>query len=313
MKSTLKSLNLNKLKSYVRYINPYFKYVAFSTTTNTDSVDFGYKEVEREEKESMVKEVFNRVATRYDLMNDVMSVGVHRLWKDELINMIGFESASKTDPNWIPRHLDVAGGTGDIAFRVLKELNKSYPQLIHLNKNTNANELPDADRQVVVCDINAEMLSVGRDRARKTFNSDVLPLIGFVEGNAEKLDQFPDKSFDVYTIAFGLRNVTNKDAALKEAFRVLKPGGRLLIMEFSHVNNPLLKEIYDSYSMNVIPRLGQVFADDADSYQYLVESIRRFPNQEDLMTMMRSSGFGAVSYRDFTFGVVAVHSGFKLP
>jgi ubiquinone/menaquinone biosynthesis methyltransferase len=169
----------------------------------------------------------------------------------------------------------------------------------------------DDERQVVVCDINPDMLSVGRGRVASAVGTTTSKLIGFVEGNAEKLP-FRDQSFDLYTIAFGLRNVTNKDVALKEAYRVLKPGGRIMIMEFSSLKNPMLQQMYDGYSFNVIPKIGELVANDRESYQYLVESIRKFPKQEELLGMVRSAGFGCASYRNLTFGVVAVHSGFKL-
>ena len=264
-----------------------------------------------EEKESLVKQVFSSVASKYDVMNDLMSMGAHRLWKDELIRMIGYDAASKAEPDLIPRHLDVAGGTGDIAFRSAIELTKCYQSTVKSMTSTQVDTLLDDERQVVVCDINPDMLSVGRGRVVSAVGINTSKLIGFVEGNAERLP-FEDNSFDLYTIAFGLRNVTNKDVALKEAYRVLKPGGRIMIMEFSSLNNPMLQQMYDGYSFNVIPKIGELVANDRESYQYLVESIRKFPKQEELLGMVRAAGFGCASYRNLTFGVVAVHSGFKI-
>jgi len=227
--------------------------------------------------------------------------------------MIGYDTASKAEPDLVPRHLDVAGGTGDVAFRSAMALAKSYRSAVKgiSDSIADASSVADHDRQVVVCDINGDMLRVGRGRVEKAVGVDASKLIGFVEGNAEKLP-FPDNSFDLYTIAFGLRNVTNKDVALREAFRVLKTGGRVMIMEFSAVTNPLLQQVYDQYSFNVIPAIGEVVASDRGSYQYLVESIRKFPKQDELLGMVRAAGFGCASYRNMTFGVVAVHSGFKL-
>jgi ubiquinone/menaquinone biosynthesis methyltransferase len=298
----------------------------YTSTTNVKT-DFGFKDVDKEAKENMVREVFDKVADRYDLMNDVMSAGVHRLWKDELVSMIGLRAAAKVNPEWIPRHLDVAGGTGDVAFRVLKEMDANYPNLFSTgsslsSSSSKANEATnlesesesesDIKKTVVICDINTEMLKVGRQRAESQLGPILSSHVGFVEGNAEHLTQFQDNSFDTYTIAFGLRNVTNKDAALKEAYRVLRPGGRLIVMEFSKLSNPMLQKAYDVYSHEVIPRLGEAVAGDSESYRYLVESIRRFPDQDTLLGMLRDAGFKAASYTNFTFGVVAVHSGYKI-
>eukprot|EP00596_Hydrurales_sp_CCMP1899_P004487 CAMPEP_0119034190 /NCGR_PEP_ID=MMETSP1177-20130426/1210_1 /TAXON_ID=2985 /ORGANISM="Ochromonas sp, Strain CCMP1899" /LENGTH=256 /DNA_ID=CAMNT_0006991465 /DNA_START=229 /DNA_END=999 /DNA_ORIENTATION=+ len=256
----------------------------------------------------MVKDVFTKVAFKYDVMNDLMSVGAHRLWKDELISMMGMGAAARCNDGKVHRHLDVAGGTGDVAFRVVEAMYKAYGH--ESMNNTGRGNIPDEEKQVVVFDINPEMLEVGRLRAPRQLpnKSDI---VGFVEGNAEALP-FPDNSFDVYTIAFGLRNVTNRDVALKEAYRVLNKGGRLMILEFSHVENPLLRQIYDTYSLNVIPRIGGIVSNDSESYQYLVESIRRFPLQDDLLMMVKESGFRCASYTNMSFGVVAIHTGFKL-
>lgn len=277
---------------------------------SSNKTDFGFKDVDAGEKERLVREVFSSVASKYDVMNDLMSFGVHRIWKDEFVNMIGLGASAKIDPNYLPRHLDVAGGTGDIAFRSVTTMGKVYRPLIQ--SKIAANEFSELkNRPVVVCDINPEMLAVGKSRAVAQVGSDNAKLMDFVEGNAEKLP-FEDESFDLYTIAFGLRNVTNKDVAIKEAHRVLKKGGRMMILEFSHLQNPLMKQVYDKFSFEVIPKIGKVVTNDEASYQYLVESIRRFPKQDDLLNMMRQQGFSCCSYVNFTFGVVAVHTGFKL-
>jgi demethylmenaquinone methyltransferase/2-methoxy-6-polyprenyl-1,4-benzoquinol methylase len=240
---------------------------------------FGFKEVDKSEKESLVRGVFSNVAPKYDIMNDVMSLGIHRLWKDKFIKMLNPVKGSKL--------LDVAGGTGDIAFRFLK--------------NTH-------DGQVTVCDINPEMLEEGRKNA---IDKNILSGIEFICGNAEKLP-FDDSSYDYYTIAFGIRNVTNIPAALAEAHRVLKPGGRFMCLEFSHVQNPILAGLYDFYSFKVIPQMGKIVAGDKDSYQYLVESIRKFPRQEKFLQMIEDAGFSQVKYTNLSGGSVAIHSGWKV-
>jgi 2-methoxy-6-polyprenyl-1,4-benzoquinol methylase len=279
---------------------------------SSSNVDFGYKEVPANEKENMVHEIFTKVAAKYDVMNDCMSLGMHRIWKDHFVNMIGIPAAAAVDNQRIPRHLDVAGGTGDISFRVLEQYARSYNQQVQaLLENPTTDTIAHADRQIVVCDINADMLKVGQKRAPTSVGLKKSKLLGFVEGNAECLP-FPDESFDVYTIAFGLRNVTDKEKALRDAFRVLKNGGRLMILEFSHLPNSSLQYLYDQYSFNVIPQMGKLIANDAESYQYLVESIRRFPKQEQLKDMLSSAGFSGSTYQDLQFGIVSVHSGFKL-
>lgn len=272
------------------------------------TADFGFKDVNSTEKEKMVKEVFSRVANKYDVMNDFMSAGAHRLWKDEFVKEIGVKAIARCSSESMPRHLDVAGGTGDIAFRVINSFVEAYGEKTDLLSKTNS--IPEDQRQVVVCDINPDMLSVGKQRAPGVLGDLKSNMIGFVEGNAEKLP-FLDQSFDVYTIAFGLRNVTDKDAALREAYRVLKFGGRLLILEFSHLNNPLMQTMYDHYSFNIIPKLGDLVANDSESYRYLVESIRRFPKQEELKIMLENAKFDFCSYRNLSYGIVAIHSGFK--
>lgn len=249
-----------------------------------DETHFGYQTIPESEKEGRVKEVFERVANTYDVMNDAMSLGVHRLWKDH------FVKSAAPSPNF--KCLDVAGGTGDIAFK-----------LHNYMKNVNR----DCEK-IVVCDINAEMLRVGQERAEEAGNTEHFI---WKEGNAEQLE-FPDESFDLYTIAYGIRNCTHIDKVLQEAHRVLKPGGRFMCLEFSEVSNPLISQIYDRYSHDLIPVMGQVVAGDFESYQYLVESIRKFPNQETFAQMIAEAGFEVVDYENLTFGVSAIHSGYKL-
>ncbi len=246
---------------------------------NPESQWFGRKSVNPQEKTRMVLDVFDSVASRYDLMNDLMSGGVHRLWKDALIR--------KIRPTANLSYLDVAGGTGDIAFRIAKKAG--------------------AKAHITVSDINASMLEVGKARA---INQGFIKGFNWVEANAEALP-FEDNSFDVYTISFGLRNVTHIDTALKEACRVLKPGGRFFCMEFSHLDNEVLQKLYDLYSFNVIPKLGKYVTGDEESYQYLVESIRAFPSQEDLCARLLDAGFGRAIVEPLTFGVVAIHQGWK--
>ncbi|KAK9501191.1 hypothetical protein O3M35_002264 [Rhynocoris fuscipes] len=254
-----------------------------SVRNKSEYTHFGNETVSEEEKGKRVHEVFQKVANNYDLMNDLMSGGMHRYWKDEFI-----ERLSPSDGTEL---LDVAGGTGDIAFRFLRYLKNG-----------------GQSGRVTVCDINKEMLRVGEERAKKLgFEKD----IEWIEGDAEKLP-FASESYSAYTIAFGIRNVTRIQNALLEARRVLKRGGRFLCLEFSHVDNPVLRQVYDQYSFQVIPVLGQVVAGDWKSYQYLVESIRKFPNQEEFSDMIKKAGFQEVTYENLTFGVVAIHSAFKL-
>jgi len=244
-----------------------------------DSASFGYREVPRAEKATLVRRVFDSVARSYDVMNDLMSLGIHRLWKATLIDMVAPRAGQAL--------LDVAGGTGDVAFRL-------------------AARAPGAS--VTVCDINAEMVTVGRDRG---IDNGKVDGIDWTVGDAEKLP-FADASFDAYTIAFGLRNVTDIDAALREARRVLKPGGKFFCLEFSRVTAPLLARIYDGYSFTVLPALGGLVANDRESYRYLAESIRRFPPQDELVTRMGAAGLQRARYRNLNAGIVAIHSGWRL-
>lgn len=249
------------------------------TETDTPTTHFGFQDVPEAEKAGMVHGVFTRVANRYDIMNDVMSAGVHRLWKDAMMDWLA--------PRPGQRLLDVAGGTGDIAFRFLKRA-------------------PGATATVL--DLTEPMLTEGQKRAEAENMADRLT---WVVGDAMALP-FPDNAFDVYTISFGIRNVTRIADALAEAYRVLKPGGRLMVLEFSQLPNPALQWAYDRYSFNVIPLMGQIVAKDRDSYQYLVESIRRFPDQDSFAAMIRAAGFSLVKYRNLTMGVAALHSGWKI-
>ena len=244
---------------------------------------FGFSNVEKGEKQPLVNEVFHSVAGRYDLMNDLMSAGMHRLWKDAMVSSVAPPSGER---NW--KSLDVAGGTGDIAFRLVERGGRN----VH----------------TTVFDINSSMLEVGEARAAKLGLSDKLT---FVEGNAETLP-FEDNSFDAYTIAFGIRNVPLMEKAIGEAFRVLKYGGKFVCLEFSEVDVPMLDRFYEQWSMHAIPRIGKAVTGDGDSYQYLVESIAKFPNQEKFAEAIRGQGFENVSWRNFTGGIVAMHSGWKL-
>lgn len=241
--------------------------------------DFGFQRIPESEKASRVHSVFSSVAGRYDLMNDLMSAGIHRLWKDAMIDWLA--------PRPGLRLLDVAGGTGDIAFRVLDRVKGAA--------------------QVTVCDLTEAMLAEGRRRAAER----ALAGLDWVAGDAMRLP-FADRSFDAYTIAFGIRNVTRIEAALAEAYRVLRPGGRFLCLEFSAVSVPALQWLYDRYSFNVIPRMGGAVTGDSESYQYLVESIRKFPDQEHFGDMIRDAGFSRVQYRNMTLGVAALHSGWRI-
>ncbi len=244
---------------------------------------FGFRTVGIDEKQPLVDEVFHKVARRYDLMNDLMSGGLHRVWKDVMVTMLNPPRDERPF-----RLVDVAGGTGDIAFRVV--------------------EAAGTGTTVTVCDINPEMLEVGAERARKRGLDDI---ITFVTGNAESLP-LPDRSFDACTIAFGIRNVPRIDAALGEFYRVLRPGSRFLCLEFSAVDVPGLGALYDLYSFNVIPALGRAVVGDAESYRYLVESIRRFPKPQAFADMITAAGFRRVGYRLLTGGIVALHSGWRL-
>jgi demethylmenaquinone methyltransferase / 2-methoxy-6-polyprenyl-1,4-benzoquinol methylase len=244
-----------------------------------ETTHFGYKDVEKEEKAGMVADVFHSVASRYDLMNDLMSGGIHRLWKRFTIELSAVRKGHSV--------LDIAGGTGDLAAQFAN--------------------IVGSEGRVVLADINESMLRVGRDKLLDTGNASN---IEFVQADAQYLP-FPDESFDCITIAFGLRNVTDKDLALRSMLRVLKPGGRLLVLEFSKPTSSVLSKVYDAYSFNIIPRIGKLITDDSDSYQYLAESIRMHPDQDTLKDMMEDAGFCQCEYHNMTGGVVALHKGIK--
>ena len=253
-----------------------------------DRAAFGFRSVPAGDKQALVDDVFHSVARRYDVMNDLMSGGLHRLWKSAMVSALNpprAKGGKGAGRRW--RLLDMAGGTGDIALRVA--------------------ERSGGRAEIVVGDINRSMLEVGRERARARD----LAGIEFREANAESLP-FPDGHFDAYSIAFGIRNVPRIEAALAEAHRVLKHGGHFLCLEFSEVDVPMLDRIYEAYSFNVIPGLGRVVTGDAESYRYLVESIRTFPNQERFADMIRAAGFGRVSYRNLSGGIAALHSAWKI-
>ncbi|XP_057687375.1 2-methoxy-6-polyprenyl-1,4-benzoquinol methylase, mitochondrial [Corythoichthys intestinalis] len=276
---------------------------SLSDRTGEKNTHFGFETVPEAEKAKKVYKVFENVAQKYDVMNDAMSLGIHRLWKDALLHVIHPQPGACL--------LDVAGGTGDIALRFLDYVDSQKERQAH----TPARQPLSGDdkggvqtSRAVVCDINREMLKVGKEKAR---HRSVSANLSWVVGDAEELP-FDDQQFDIYTVAFGIRNVTRIELALQEAHRVLKPGGRFVCLEFSKVTHPLLASLYDAYSFQVIPVLGEVIAGDWKSYQYLVESIRKFPAQEEFKDMMEDAGLCCVRYHNLTGGVVALHSGFKL-
>ena len=244
-----------------------------------NTTHFGFETILEKDKSEKVQGVFSSVASKYDVMNDVMSLGIHRVWKDAMMDWLA--------PSRGQALLDVAGGTGDISFRFLK-------RAIGVN--------------ATVLDLTESMLAEGRKRAE---NVGISGQLKWVVGDAMALP-FEDDSFDVYTISFGIRNVTDPQKALSEAYRVLKPGGRIMVLEFSHIPNDLLQWFYDKYSFNVIPRLGQIIASDRSSYQYLVESIRKFPKQEPFIKLVNAAGFENTKFRNLTMGVACLHSGWKI-
>ncbi len=246
---------------------------------NANSTHFGYQTVRSEQKQGLVADVFHSVAAKYDIMNDLMSAGIHRVWKRFTIELSGVRPGNQV--------LDIAGGTGDLAAKFSK--------------------LVGPEGRVVLADINESMLKVGRD---KLTDSGIVANIEYAQANAEALP-FPDNSFDCITIAFGLRNVTDKDKALRSMLRVLKPGGRLLVLEFSTPHNELLSKAYDSYSFNILPKIGKLITNDEESYRYLAESIRMHPNQQTLKGMMEEAGFARCEFHNMTGGIVAVHKGLK--
>ena len=244
-----------------------------------NTTHFGFETILEKDKAEKVQGVFSSVASKYDVMNDFMSLGIHRFWKDAMMDWLA--------PRGGQLLLDVAGGTGDISFRFLKRARNAH---------------------ATVLDLTEPMLAEGRKRAA---TAGISGQLDWVVGDAMALP-FEDQTFDVYTISFGIRNVTNQKKALAEAYRVLKPGGRIMVLEFSHIPNDLLQWCYDKYSFNVIPRLGQIIARDRSSYQYLVESIRNFPNQEKFLNLVNEAGFENTKYRNLTMGVACLHSGWKI-
>lgn len=245
----------------------------------TQKTHFGFKTVDEDAKAGMVHGVFTNVASKYDVMNDAMSMGVHRIWKDAMMDWLAPRKGMKL--------LDVAGGTGDISFRFLKRAGGGH---------------------ATVFDMTQSMLDEGRKRAEA---ESMQGSLDWICGDAMALP-FEDNSFDAYTISFGIRNVTRIQDAINEAYRVLKPGGRFMVLEFSTIPNPAMQWAYDRYSFNVIPPLGQLIANDRDSYQYLVESIRKFPKQDQFAQMIRDGGFSQVKYRNLSLGIAALHSGWKI-
>ncbi|ATZ56303.1 Bccoq5 [Botrytis cinerea B05.10] len=291
--------------STIRQADPSSTQTSSAGASNSDNgrtTHFGYQTVPEAEKEARVAGVFSNVAASYDTMNDFMSLGIHRLWKDHFVRSInpGFtpptSSTSTSSPQgW--KMLDIAGGTGDIAFRLLDHA-------------TNINKSPSSS--ITISDINPEMLAEGRKRSLQTSYAHS-PRLNFLLANAESLPMVPSNSLDLYTVAFGIRNFTNKDAALREAHRVLKPGGLFACLEFSDVTNPLFNAIYKQWSFSAIPLIGQLVAGDRDSYQYLVESIEKFPKQEEFRDMIKEAGFvvPGKGWEDLTGGIAAIHKGIK--
>lgn len=249
------------------------------TDNQNSTTHFGFETVAESDKAGRVQGVFNSVASKYDVMNDAMSLGIHRIWKDAMMDWLAPRSGQKL--------LDVAGGTGDISFRFLKRAGAGH---------------------ATVLDLTEPMLIEGRKRAEA---AQMAGQLDWVVGDAMALP-FEDNTFDVYTISFGIRNVTRPQEALNEAYRVLKPGGRLMVLEFSHIPVDMMQKAYDLYSFNVIPVMGQMIANDRDSYQYLVESIRKFPDQETFLNMVQHAGFENAKYRNLTMGIACLHSGWKI-
>lgn len=305
MKKLLKSLlktsirrNTNKEKEFIDIK---------SNSENSDrETNFGYKKVKMKNKQSMVDQVFSSVASKYDIMNDISSLGIHRFWKQKLIEEIGILKPKRTfEEGKIKKIspikvLDVATGTGDIAYKIIEYQKKHSDNPNNLEKSL----------QMTLIDVNGDILEIAKEKSET--NKIDQNLLEFHVSSAEEMKFLKDNTFDIYVISFGLRNVPDIKKALKEAFRVLKPGGRFLCMEFSKVENPLFSRVYKEYIFNVIPLMGKVVTDDSESYSYLAESIDRFYDQESLKEMVEQAGFKFVSFENLTNGVCAIHSGFKL-
>lgn len=258
---------------------------------NDRKVDFGFKTVSPDEKTNLVKQVFSNVATKYDLMNDLMSLGLHRLWKKQMIKEINFDRHLRSQSDSSYKVIDVASGTGDIAFKILRK-----------------SQLESVNCQINLVDINQDMLEVGKERA---VDNNYFSKLNFICADGQNLP-FDDNQFDFYTIAFGIRNFTGINKGLSEAYRVLKPNGKFICLEFSEVNDYFLQKIYDLYSFKLIPKIGELVLKDKESYQYLVESIRKFPRANDFENMIKQAGFKNTRYKKLNFGVVAIHIGFRL-
>lgn len=283
------------IKFYFKKFKTFKSVIKFLTDTRL-KVFFGFKEVNLNEKEKLVSNVFSSVAKNYDLMNDIMSMGIHRAWKNYFVEKIdaGMKRNSKLPLSFI----DVAGGTGDISFKILDHAQKKYN---------------DNDSTIVVTDINSDMLNEGNLRYLKSNWNNEKNRMTFILQNGETLDKIEDNSKDIYTIAFGLRNFTDIQLGLNTAYRVLKPGGLFACLEFSHVPNAVIDYFYQMYSLS-IPLMGQLVCDDRDSYLYLIESIKKFPKKNELKTMIEKSGFKTVGkgYQDLSFGIVSIHCGIKI-
>ncbi|ODV70515.1 UbiE/COQ5 methyltransferase [Hyphopichia burtonii NRRL Y-1933] len=288
-------LCINELASYYETLGE--ARVTYYSSKKDETTHFGYKTVNKDEKEKLVGGVFSSVASNYDVMNDAMSLGIHRLWKSHFINRLdaGMRPGSSRPLDF----LDVAGGTGDIAFGLLD----------HAESRFN-----DISSTMTIADINADMLAEGKNRFQSTKWNDGSDRVNFLVQNGETMDQIEDNSKDVYTIAFGIRNFTNIQAGLDTAYRVLRPGGIFACLEFSQVDNPVIDYVYQAYSFSLLPLMGQLIANDRDSYQYLVESIRNFPKQEEFKGMIEKAGFYVPEkgYENLTFGVASIHIGVKL-
>ena len=298
MSLRLLSKSLSRLeKPLIGYANSGVSIRRYSDNSQDSTTHFGYQTVNKDDKEKLVKGVFSSVASNYDVMNDVMSLGIHRIWKSHFINRL--DAGMRPGASRPLDFLDVAGGTGDIAFGLLEHAEKKYN---------------DRLSTMTVADINPDMLAEGEMRFQELKWNDGSERVNFLVQNGETMDAIEDNSKDVYTIAFGIRNFTDIQAGLNTAYRVLRPGGIFACLEFSQVDNPILDYAYQAYSFSLLPLMGQLIANDRESYQYLVESIRRFPKQEEFRDMIEKAGFYIPErgYENLTFGVASIHIGVKL-